>query len=129
MNPERVTELRPLASATEQLQARFASASKTASSIMRWSAIVKQVGILFAVILALCAASSLSRGWRGDAIPYGLLGVLAVVIGYIVSALFAGLGQLLGATLITAINTTQSLSEDGKTELISSLQSSLRGWG
>ncbi len=96
---------------------------------MRWSAIVKQVGILFAVILALCAASSLSRGWRGDAIPYGLLGVLAVVIGYIVSALFAGLGQLLGATLITAINTTQSLSEDGKTELISSLQSSLRGWG
>jgi hypothetical protein len=95
---------------------RYRDAYLEARAIIGFGSIVKGIGIILGIIILVLSIS-------GDRNNFGLFGVIiALVIGvvfYVLGLLISAAGQILQATLDTAINTSEFLTRDQRASVMS----------
>jgi len=98
--------------------ARYRDAYAVARVTVGLGSTIKGIGIIAGIVLILVSLSS-SRGLGNAALIPLVLSALGCGIVYILGLLVAAVGQILKATLDSAVNTSAFLSDEQRSEMMS----------
>lgn len=107
--------------AARAVAGRYADAYLIARGINGIGGVIKGFGIFIGVLMALAGLVSIAKGGMGVLIGFAMLGVASgfATLFYFFGMLAAAQGQILKATLDTAVNTSAFLSTDDRAAVMS----------
>lgn len=118
-------------SAADSVMGRYRDAYSVANTITLFGSVIKGVGIVLAILTFITVATIGNYMYGGMGTVYIFLGfIMGATIGtvlYLLGILVSAQGQLLKATLDSAVNTSPFLSNDQKASVMSLRFPTLRG--
>ena len=114
-------QLRAAASAPEALSTRYRDAYLTARAINGLGEIIKGVSIFLGIVIVIMSTKAASGfGVGGESFIIGLVfGTVVGFLGYVGGVLLSAQGQILKATLDSAVNTSPLLSNENRLSIMS----------
>ncbi len=116
--------IRKFSAQSSALTTRYRDAYTVANVTVGFGTIIKVVGVIIGVILAYFGFTIAGPGRAND--PSALFGIILIALGVVVGALFyvigilvSAQGQILKATLDSAVNTSPFLEDEHRTKIMS----------
>lgn len=114
----------PVSNQVSALMHRYSDAYIVASATNGFGGLIKGIGVLIAILLIVIGLGFISQGRFGDAtfalgVVTSVAGILAGVWFYIVGVLVAAQGQILKASLDSAVNGSPFLKNEHKAKIMS----------
>ena len=120
MSPEEEKEITRI----KKVAKRYFDAYRVAKTIDGFGSIIKAIGIIFALLLVLIGVFAYSQS-RGESVVVAV-SILSIILGisigglfFVVGVLVSAQGQVLKASLDTAVNTSPFLLSDEKATVMS----------
>jgi hypothetical protein len=101
------------------LAKRYSNAYAVANALVALGSVVKAIGVILAILIGLVSLIVGSQTSASIGLAGAVMGIVLGLVVYLLGVLLAALGQILRATLDTAVNTSPFLDDKARKEIMS----------